>query len=284
MLRACLHRALLILLFIPGGATIFTQTQKPVAQKFDEFGDVQYSDLIARLDNFAIQLQNQPAAKGFILVYRTRRDLPGLSNAIALRSKKYLVNSRGVTPGRVVTVDGGEADCQVQELWIVPVGTTPTPRRDAYARYFPDPDSARKIDEYGFDPPDPGKRSALWSGDDESGDYLETFATQLKQAPKTIACIIVYAQFNPRPHMVDNGDYELTPDVRLDPLGTARERLDTERRRLIKIYGIAPARIKLIDGGYRKRRMVELWVVPPGEHLPIPTPNSFPQRKLRRKR
>lgn len=269
----------IFLLVILGGTALCGQEQKPVAQKFDEFGDVQYSDLIARLDNFAIQLQNQPAARGFILVYRTRRDLPGLSNALALRSKRYLIDSRGISGGRIVTVDGGEAPCLVQELWIVPVGSAPTPRPDAYARYFPDLDSPRKIDEYEFDPPERGKRSASSSSDDEDGDYLETFATQLKQSPKTIACIIAYAQFNPRPGPVDYGDYEPVKDARLDRPGTARQRLNTERRRLIEIYGIAASRIRLINGGYRKRRMVELWIVPRGEHLPIPTPNSFPPQK-----
>ena len=284
MSRAFLSTLFLTLLFTVTAAAAFGQDPKPSAQKFDEFGDIEYSDLMARLDNFAIQLQNQPAAKGFILVYRTRRDLPGLSNAIALRSLSYLVHSRGLARDRLVTVDGGEADCQTQELWIVPVGTAPAPRPDAYPRYFPDLDSARKIDEYGFDPLDLGKGSATWFGADERGDYLETFATQLKKEPKTLACIIVYAQFNPRPGLVDyNGNYEPVRDVRIDREGTTRQRLNTERTRLIKIYGIAPSRIKLVDGGYRKRRTVELWIVPRGEHLPIPTPNSFPSRKRMKK-
>lgn len=218
-------------------------------------------------------------------MYRSRRDLPGLNNAIALRSKSYLVNSRGLARDRIVTVDGGEADCLIQELWIVPVGTAPAPRPDAYARYFPDLDSPRKIDEYGFDPPDRGQESAPWFGADESGDYLETFATQLKKEAKTLACIIVYAQFNPRPELVDySGSYEPVRDVRLDRKGTARQRLNTERTRLIKTYGIATSRIKLVDGGYRKLRTVELWIVPRSEHLPIPTPNSFPSRQNLKKR
>ena len=284
MSRAFLSTLFLTLLFTVTAATAFGQEPKPSAQKFDEFGDIQYSDLIARLDNFAIQLQNEPAAKGFILVYRTRRDLPGLSNTTALMSKSYLVNTRGLARDRVVTVDGGEAGCLVQELWIVPVGTAPAPRPDAYSRYFPDLDSPRKIDEYGFDPLDRRKESAFWFGADESGDYLETFATQLKKEPKTLACIIVYAQFNPRPGLVDySGNYEPVRDVRLDRKGTARQRLNTERRRLIKIYGIAPSRIKLVDGGYRKRRTVELWIMPKSEHLPIPTPNSFPSRQKMKK-
>jgi len=281
-----LYLALLFSIFLL--AIVFSdvspQTSNQIARKFDEFGDVQYSDLIARLDNFAIQLQNEPASKGFILVYRTRRDLPGLNNAIAFRSKEYLINSRGIAHDKIVTVDGGEADCQVQELWIVPIGTTPTPRPDAYQRYFPDFDSPRKIDEYGFDPPSLSTQSASWFGNDPNAEYLETFATQLKKEPRTIACIIGYAQYNPRPGLVDYGNYEPVRDVKLDRRDIARTRLKTERHRLIEVYGISPSRIRLIDGGYRKRRMVELWIVPRGQHLPIPTPNSFPPRQLQKQK
>jgi hypothetical protein len=74
----------LLLLSVSWSATkqtsLFAQANPQAARKFDEFSDIQSSDLMARLDNFAIQLQNEPTVKGFILVYRSRRDLQGLSN------------------------------------------------------------------------------------------------------------------------------------------------------------------------------------------------------------
>jgi hypothetical protein len=105
------------------------QTSNATARKFDEFGDIQASDLIARLDNLAIQLQNEPNTKAFLVVYRTRRDLPGLSNKYAHRMKSYLVGARGVPAQRVVIVDGGVAACLSQELWIVPPERAKTPCR-----------------------------------------------------------------------------------------------------------------------------------------------------------
>jgi hypothetical protein len=85
------------------------QTSNSAARKFDEFGDIQASDLIARLDNLAVTLANEPNSKAFLIVYRTRRDLPGLSNRYAHRMKSYLVDTRGISPERVITVDGGIA-------------------------------------------------------------------------------------------------------------------------------------------------------------------------------
>src|SRR5262245_52245218 len=118
--RRIVPRTLALSVFlIVSSITTLAQTNVDGTRKFDEFGDIEYSDLIARLDNYAIALQNDPQARGFIVVYRTRRDLPGLNNAIAFRSKEYLIKSRGLSRDRIVTVNGGEADCEIQELWII---------------------------------------------------------------------------------------------------------------------------------------------------------------------
>jgi hypothetical protein len=90
--------------------------------KFDEYGNIKFNDEKARLDNYAIQLQNQPGAQGYILAYGS---CAGEAEARAQRAKDYLVNTRGIDAGRLVTVDGGcRSDLSV-ELWIVPTGATP---------------------------------------------------------------------------------------------------------------------------------------------------------------
>lgn len=256
-----------------------SQTSNQVARKFDEFGDVQYSDLIARLDNFAIDLQNEPSAKGFIVAYRSRRDLQGLSNRYALRSKGYLVNSRGLAKDRVVTVDGGDADCLMQELWVVPAGTAPKPRPDAYPRYFQDSGSTRKIDEYGYDDDETKGRRVLEFPTEI--DLLETFAAELRHEKHSQAYIIAYAHYTKTRQLVGDEHYDVYYEKRIDTPGSARKRLEFEKRLLVRNYGIAPSRIHLIDGGYRKWRSLELWIVPRGEHAPIPTPNSFPPKRRR---
>ena len=35
------------------------------AMKFDEYGNIKFNDEKARLDNYAIQLQNEPGAQGY---------------------------------------------------------------------------------------------------------------------------------------------------------------------------------------------------------------------------
>jgi hypothetical protein len=96
-----------------------------VARLFDQYGNIAFNDEKARLDNYAIQLQNEPGAQGYIVVYGGRRGRANEAQARADRAKDYMVNTRGVDPGRIVTVDGGYREDLTVELWIVPTGATP---------------------------------------------------------------------------------------------------------------------------------------------------------------
>ncbi len=105
-------------------ASCSTSVKAPNAQssKFDEYGNIKFNDEKARLDNYAIQLQNQPGAQGYVVAYGS---CAGEAQARADRAKDYLVNTRQIDAGRLVTVDGGcRSDLSV-ELWIVPTGATP---------------------------------------------------------------------------------------------------------------------------------------------------------------
>jgi hypothetical protein len=93
--------------------------------QFDTYGRIARNDEKARLDNFAIQLQNDPGAQGYIITYGGRRGPAGEAQTRADFAKSYLVNSRGIDPGRLVTVDGGFREEAATELWLVPSGATP---------------------------------------------------------------------------------------------------------------------------------------------------------------
>jgi hypothetical protein len=262
---------------------VAAQSRNQTAVKFDEFGDINYSDLIARLDNYCVQLMNEPGTKGFIVIYRTQRDLAGLNHGLAMRMKSYLVERRGLPRDRVVPVDGGVAENLVQELWIVPPGSAPTPRTDAKVGFLWDPDTAWKFNEIDFLPREQYRKFGITRYREAEVEYLEAYANEVKKKQNRLACIIVYAQYNRRPGLVDYaGDYEPIRETQLDPPGTARKQLIREKEILMKDYGIPASSIKTIDGGYRKHRAIEYWIVPEGEPLPRPTPNSFPSRRKRR--
>ena len=108
-------------------------TSSPLITAFDRFGDINCEAEMARLDNLAIQLQNEPTAKAVIIFYGGRRfrgRLPkqGEAAARATRLKPYLVNRRGIPTDRVVVIDGGYKEEFQVEIWVVPPGAAaPTP-------------------------------------------------------------------------------------------------------------------------------------------------------------
>lgn len=98
------------------------------ATRFDEFGNIANDDAKARLDNYAVELQNNPNAAATIITYGGRR---GRANEAQRRfefARDYLVNQRGIDASRIQTVDGGFREEASTELYIVPTGANqPTP-------------------------------------------------------------------------------------------------------------------------------------------------------------
>ena len=89
-----------------------TQPNRPFDQlrKFDEFGRTNWEDEAARLDNFAIQLMQQPELVGYIFVINGRDLCPGEAAARGMRSKSYLVEQRGVPGNKVIWKEDGYGD------------------------------------------------------------------------------------------------------------------------------------------------------------------------------
>lgn len=92
---------------------------------FDQYGDIKFEDEKARLDNFAIQLFNQPGSSGQILMYTGQRTFKGEAAYRLDRARSYLVNFRGIDSGRIVTLDCGFYPDLSTSLMIVPSGAEP---------------------------------------------------------------------------------------------------------------------------------------------------------------
>lgn len=92
---------------------------------FDEFPDIARNDEKARLDNFAIALQNDPRSTGYVIVYPGNGGKRGEVQEHSGRVVDYLVNSRGLDLRRIVTLVGPKRDQLHVELWLTPEGATP---------------------------------------------------------------------------------------------------------------------------------------------------------------
>ena len=108
--------------------------------KLDEYGPVCAEDEMARLDNFAIELQQNPRLQGYIVFYggrcwlacnevtfdrRSRYPRKGEAEARAARIKPYLVEVRRMDPDRFVVIDGGNRESWTVELWLSAKGVGP---------------------------------------------------------------------------------------------------------------------------------------------------------------
>ena len=96
-------------------------------RNFDEWGDINCEDEMARLDNLAVTLQSVPQDKAALLFYggqRFRGRLPKRGEAAvrAARLKTYLVNRRGIPADQILMIDGGFMKQWFVQIWLVPPG------------------------------------------------------------------------------------------------------------------------------------------------------------------
>ena len=98
---------------------------KAASRRFDEFPDITRNDEKARLDNFVIELQNDPTATAYVIVYPGKSSKRGEVQQHAARVVDYAVNSRGLDQHRIVTLVGPVRDELSVELWVTPQGATP---------------------------------------------------------------------------------------------------------------------------------------------------------------
>jgi hypothetical protein len=89
----------------------------PTARKVDEFGDTKHDQIRGHLDNFFVELQNDPSSHGVVIVSgpaKTRKDIIKLVNDH--------IKFRKVDASRIKIVDGGDAAAANTQFWVVPSG------------------------------------------------------------------------------------------------------------------------------------------------------------------
>lgn len=104
-----------------GSETAPVDTTRPESRQVDEFDRATDDDVKARIDNFYIELNNNPNAQGYIINYGTPREI---ARRVAQINKA--INFRKYDRSRIVFVEGGDTGEGVRtRLYIVPSGATP---------------------------------------------------------------------------------------------------------------------------------------------------------------
>lgn len=226
------------------------------AVKFDEFGSLSHCNLTARLDNFAIEIQNAPQSKAYIIEYGP--EITGNGRRILILLEDYLTNTRGLKADRIETIYGGRNNDPHEpkiQLWVVPKGVQP-PEPEKYETNigtfkgrFSDEDSG---DDFGL---------VLENEDvEEMGPgigrtTLASFAEMLHQQRDTVGYVVIY-----------HGE-DATPG--------AWRRLAQNEIDILKSFKIDAKRLKPVFGGHRKDTRIQLWILP--NDAPAPVPEAGPE-------
>lgn len=226
------------------------------ARKFDEFGDVGSCDHGARLDNFAIALENEPTATGYIITYGPAGEGAGTGELRLQITGDYLVNTRGVDPFRFKSIYGGryrEISGSATELWIAPLGADP-PKPQNYgnaAATF-----SGRLAEFNTNDELYAEYEDAGLGPGFGTTPMAGLADILKQQPDKLVYVVAYNSSKAAP-----GAWRRA----------SRETASTIERKL----GIKGDRIKVIYGGYRQLKdkyasaRVELWVADADAEPPV---------------
>jgi hypothetical protein len=255
----------LILLLCLSAVQSHARQQPGGARLFDSFGEIQWSDLIARLDAFAIDLQNAPGSTGFVVAYAEPQKFPGWPLRHAGAALSYLKETRGIDASRVHAFNGGLRDETVFELWLVPAGTEPHFKPFDVSLLMSGRREAMPFDRFvAIERGDPSVAEYYYAAPyvDDARLY-EYFAEVLRRDPALRGCVIGYASRRGRP-------------------AAARRIASRAKLAMAKSHAVDLGRVVALGGGRREYKMIELWLVPPGAELPRPTPDARPKPRKRR--
>lgn len=105
--------------------TIVRRIPPPESMRIDRFVSNAPDDDKARLDNFAIALQNRPDTQGYIILYQGRERRSPKVEVLRKRALDYLVKNRGIDPNRIQIVNWGTLPETTYDMWLIPPGADP---------------------------------------------------------------------------------------------------------------------------------------------------------------
>ena len=257
MTRTVIPVAIAILaVLLAARAGTFAQDTRGGGRLFDDYGSIRSCDHGARLDNYAIQLQNEPRSYGYIVVYAPE----SASKSIGKTITDYLVDSRGISAKRLKTINAGFNTVLTEpriQLWVVPRGVAFDVEKSEVNL------EAVKGMLTDYQDWDGVQTDPAWVGTDEdmSGQSIGNVAYAavdeiLKAQKRSVLHVVAF-----------NGS---------DAVPGAWRRVAESTVAELKRLGLEADRFKIAYGGQAKDTRIQLWILPKGETPPVKDPASEP--------
>lgn len=260
--------------------------KKPKPILLDVFGDaLSECDLGARMDPFAVELQNNPDFTGFIILYKGVDQLPAEYDSQwdwAARFLEFYVRDRlGIVEKeseRVKLSIVGFRENKTAEVWMVPKGAEPPKPRDLIPRpelpknktflferanletvwdYLPGDLLLPKVKKEIY--PENADYESYSKDEKEKAKFSwvnDSFGRVLKESRSLSGLIIFYA---------DDSFFDIS---------AVSKRISEGKRKIAGVVDVEPTRIKTIYGGYRDHLQAEFWIVSNKDRMPIPSPEK----------
>jgi hypothetical protein len=266
----------------------------------------------ARLDNFAIELQNRPTAKGYIIAYNGKTDSPAqiAHHRFLDYSLNYLVNTRGMDGTRIKGIKGGFRETPSIELWIAPEGApAPEPTNTITVNLV---GRTYKFSvDYIYLPPDESEivhEVELTETEIEEDAAVEESSASATVEEQADISVISGDAIQPEEteevteEEIEEGESEddslswaseaYSKAVKDEPgaraciiyyaddqtvdLAKLKGVIENGTNLLVEKFGLKANSIEAIYGGYSSSPNLELWVVPRNASLPAPSPQERP--------
>lgn len=287
-----------------------------VATKVDEFGRAGDCEAGARLDNFFVQLNNNPEAIGYVITYAGTDFLPAqYDDRPTLRRIRQSIAFRRYDAMRLGFIDGGFREKQATEFWLVPPGAEPPVPTDTVEKpkipmgktflwgsswisneaevqpvaEFILPEVQAKIDE------DNRLAEAEMAAEADAAVGEELSPTETEVTEESIEDVPEEEQLTPEEiqnlrfswvkenfasviasRKGSHGVIIFYADDLYYDVAKLHRFVEEARDRIVAASKIQPSQIQVVFGGYRDSVEVEYWVVPKGSKTPEPKPEDRP--------
>jgi hypothetical protein len=287
------------------------------AIKIDDFGRMGECQFSGRVDNFLGQLQNNPSATGYIIVYQSESELPARyeANSSLGRIANYL-KFRDFDESRIVITDGGFRAELSYELWLVPSGAQPPTPTDTVAKPELPTDKSFLYDasylmteydsdilseyvlpsvvareeeemrlaeeEYRRENPDVENTQPSVEDSAEVEQPAEVVEEPMQQEPDEIKFAWTSEKFGEFIKSLENsqGVIIFYTDDALYDTGKLQNFIEQGRNRIAEKSEISADKIQVIFGGYRESVRAEFYIVPENAELPTASPEERPVKEV----